>query len=104
MNVEDITVDLLQSSYPYNQTKYPIHSPFYSTMFKRSSTARAMPSALPQTSPNVQVQKLPLKCVGSIDSLVEALQELTESLGDFKVEVSWTTRTDFVDWRLTPGA
>lgn len=60
-----------------------------------------MSSAPSQASPNGQVQKLPLKCVGSIDSLVEALQELTEKPGGFKVEVSWTTCTDFVDQRLT---
>lgn len=57
-------------------------------MLKRSNTGEVISPALPQNDLNVQVYKLPLKCVRSIDGLVEALQQLTEKPGGFKVEVS----------------
>ncbi|EAQ85309.1 predicted protein [Chaetomium globosum CBS 148.51] len=56
-------------------------------MLKRSNTGEVISPALPQNDPNVQVYKLPLKCVRSIDGLVEALQQLTEKPGGFKVEM-----------------
>ncbi|KAH6843240.1 hypothetical protein B0I37DRAFT_384031 [Chaetomium sp. MPI-CAGE-AT-0009] len=58
-------------------------------MLKTSKTGGevSVSSPLSQNRPNVQVQKLPLKCVGSVESLVEALQGLAGKPDSFKIEM-----------------
>ncbi|KAH6640362.1 hypothetical protein F5144DRAFT_560081 [Chaetomium tenue] len=60
---------------------------FHANMLKRSNTAGVISPTISQNNPNLQVHKLPLKCVRSVDSLVEALQQLTEKPGGFKIEM-----------------